>query len=154
MLAGRPPSVADLPRLCYTEAVVHESLRLFPRPTPSAGRRSKRASSTATPVPVGTTVLVMPWLLHRDPRYFEAPGEFRPERWLDGLAGSPAPRRLPARSGPGRACASASRSRSWKPRLILAAVARRWRFDLDPGRTRDPVPFDHAPARRVESRRG
>ena len=42
VLADRPPSIADLPRLRYTEAVVHESLRLFP-PAYAIGREAIEA---------------------------------------------------------------------------------------------------------------
>ena len=34
-------------------------------------------------LPKGTTVLIAPYLLHNDARYWDAPGEFRPERWLE-----------------------------------------------------------------------
>ena len=34
----------------------------------------------------GNTVLMSQWVIHHDPRFYEAPAEFRPERWLDGLA--------------------------------------------------------------------
>ena len=34
----------------------------------------------------GTTVLVSPYLLHRDPARWRAAAAFRPERWADALA--------------------------------------------------------------------
>ena len=33
-------------------------------------------------VPAGTTVLVSQWLTQHDPRWFEEPTRFKPERWL------------------------------------------------------------------------
>jgi cytochrome P450 len=88
---------------------------------------------------VGTTVLVAPWILHRDPRYFEAPGEFRPERWLDGLQGRlPRGAYLPFGAGP-RLCIGQPFA-LMEASLILASVARRFRVDLDPGRSVTPFP--------------
>jgi cytochrome P450 len=139
VLAGRPPSGAALPRLRYTEAVVHESLRLYP-PAYALGREAIEAGELdGYPVPVGTTVLVMPWILHRDPRQFESPGEFRPERWLDGLAGRlPRGAYLPFGAGP-RLCIGQSFA-LMEATLILASVARRFRVDLDPDRVVTPFP--------------
>lgn len=33
-------------------------------------------------IPIGSTVLVNTYLLHRDPRYFSEPNTYRPERFL------------------------------------------------------------------------
>ena len=35
---------------------------------------------------VGSTVVLSQWITHRDPRYYDDPEAFHPERWLDGLA--------------------------------------------------------------------
>ena len=72
-----------------------------------------------------------PWLLHHDPRWWPDPGEFRPERWLEGDASRPRHAFIPfgggARMciGEGFACMEA--------RLLIATLARRWRFELDAG---------------------
>jgi cytochrome P450 len=139
VLGGRPPSLADLPRLRYADAVVHESLRLFP-PAYAIGREAIEAVELdGYPVPAGTTVLVLPWILHRDARHFDAPAEFRPERWLDGLeARLPRGAYLPFAAGP-RLCIGQPFA-LMESTLILAAVARRFRIELDRGRTVRPFP--------------
>jgi cytochrome P450 len=84
--SGRPLTYEDLPRLKYTESVVMESMRLYP-PAWIIGREStgyfELGGFTFAP---GTMVLISPWVLHRDPRYFEEPDTFRPERWMGNLA--------------------------------------------------------------------
>jgi cytochrome P450 len=139
VLADRPPSIAYLPRLRYTEAVVHESLRLYP-PAYAIGREAIEPGELGGyAIPVGTTLLVLPWILHRDRRYFDDPGEFRPERWLDGLQGRlPRGAYLPFGAGP-RLCIGQSFA-LMEASLILASVARRFRVDLEPGRTVTPFP--------------
>src|SRR5262249_44187173 len=86
VLGDRAPTFDDLPRLPYAEHVISETLRLYPtvwllgreaiEPTEVGGYR----------VPVGTTVYMSQWVVHRDGRFFEDPESFRPGRWEDGLA--------------------------------------------------------------------
>ena len=101
-----PP--ASLPaRTRYTQAVLSEVLRLFP-PAYGFGRRAVRDTRVGPHrVAAGTTVLMSPWAMHRDERWFDDPEEFRPERWLDGLA-SRLPRfaYFPFSSGPRRCVGS------------------------------------------------
>src|SRR5262249_54421905 len=81
VLGGRAPTAEDWPRLKFTEHVVQEAMRLYP-PVYAFGRE---ASSTCTitgfRVPAGTTILMSPWVVHRDPRFYETPEQYRPERW-------------------------------------------------------------------------
>ncbi len=90
VLGGRRPTVADLPRLRTAEAVVYETLRLYP---PAYALSREAIVPTAVgghPLPKRGIAFISVWGAHRRPEAFEGPDEFRPERWLDGLA-----RRLP-----------------------------------------------------------
>jgi len=81
MLCGAPPSAADVRRLPRVEAVVLEALRLF-SPAYMVGRCACRDATIGDHVlPAGTTVLVSPYILHRDPEHWERPDEFLPQRW-------------------------------------------------------------------------
>ncbi len=102
VLDGRRPTLGDLPRLPYTRAVLDETLRLFP-PAWAIGREPRQDVVVAgVAIPEGTQVIVCPWVMHRDARFFPEPSRFWPERWLT----QPAPPRfayLPFGAGP-RVC--------------------------------------------------
>ena len=86
VLAERPATAADMGRLAYTTAVVHETMRILP-PVWAVGREAQEDLTIGgVPVKKGTQLLIPQWVLHHDPRWFTDPMAFRPERWLDGLA--------------------------------------------------------------------
>lgn len=83
-LNGRPAAWEDLPRLPFARAVVEETLRLYP-PVPLLARTaSAPVEIGGHAVPRGGIVLAVPWLLHRNPRLWDEPDHFRPERFLGG----------------------------------------------------------------------
>src|SRR4029077_9560680 len=83
-------------------------------------------------VPAGASVLISQWVLHRDPRYFERPEVFDPDRWNDGLIRQqPKYTSLPCGGGP-RACIGNSFA-MLESVLAVATVASRFRFQLVPG---------------------
>jgi cytochrome P450 len=139
VLGGRPPAFDDLPRLEYAGAIVAEALRVYP-PAYTIGRQAASPCEIGGyPVPRGTTVLMSQWVVHRDPRFYDAPEEFRPERWAGGLAGSlPRYAYFPFGGGP-RVCVGSSFALQ-EATLVLAAVARRFRLALRPGRDIRPLP--------------
>ena len=138
VLGGRAPAVSDLPRLRYTEAVVLESMRLYP-PAYALGRESLQDGEIGSyRFPAGTTVFASPWVMHRDPRYFDRPAEFDPGRWLDGLAKRlPRFAYFPFGGGP-RLCIGNSFA-MMESTLILAALAQRFSLSLVPGHVLDTL---------------
>ncbi len=81
-LRGRIAGHADVEKLPFTTAVIEEALRLYP-PVPVLAREAvERAEIAGREVETGSLVLVIPWLLHRNPTLWDAPDEFRPERFL------------------------------------------------------------------------
>jgi cytochrome P450 len=86
VLGEADPTAADLARLKFTECVVREALRLYP-PAYVIGRRPLVDLTIGRHcIPAGTNVLMSQWIVHRDPRWFDDPLRFTPQRWADGLA--------------------------------------------------------------------
>jgi cytochrome P450 len=132
VLGGRPPAAADATRLPFTNAVVAEALRLYP-PVWALGREATEATTVGGyPLRKGTVVLLSPWAMHRDPRYFAEPDAFRPERWIDGLAQwLPRFAYFPFGGGP-RQCIGNTFA-LLEATLVLATIAQRYRLVLEPG---------------------
>ena len=86
VLGGRLPTPADLPRLPYTERVVLEVLRLYPAAYMLGRQAVAPCDLGGYRLPAGATLLMSPWVMHRDPRWFADPDRFHPDRWADGLA--------------------------------------------------------------------
>ncbi|CAN6270550.1 unnamed protein product [Urochloa humidicola] len=84
----RLPTEADVPRLPYLQAVIKESMRLHPATPLLSPRLCRRDVSVGGyTIPAGTCVAVNAWAIGRDPSVWEAPDEFRPERFLAGRSG-------------------------------------------------------------------
>jgi cytochrome P450 len=138
VLGDRDAGVEDVDALPYTEAVINEAMRVYP-PAWLIGRESTEPFEiNGKTYAAGTTVLVSPWVLHRDPRYFDDPEVFRPERWLDGLAERlPRFAFMPFGGGP-RICIG-QRFAMIEAVLMTATLARRFSFEGQ--RDRPPKPF-------------
>ena len=78
---------AQVEQLVYHTAVLKETLRIdTPGPVVSRDCFEKDAipgERTGLTIPKGTQVWLSPWLLHRNPRYWDRPDTFDPERWID-----------------------------------------------------------------------
>lgn len=130
-LGGRAPTADDLPRLRYTERVIYESMRLYP-PAWAIGREPVEDTEIGGYyVPKGTQVWMSQWVAHRDPRYFDDPEAFRPERWENDLQKRiPKYAYFPFGGGP-RLCIGASFA-MMESTLLLATIARRFKIVVDP----------------------
>ncbi|KAB2881920.1 MAG: cytochrome P450, partial [Kofleriaceae bacterium] len=127
VLDGRPPTVDDLPRLTYTAQILDEALRLYP-PAYVVGRLAERTVQLGgATVQPGEVVLVSIRGMHHSPVYWDAPLEFRPERFADRKART-APGYMPWGGGP-RVCIG-NHFALVEAALVVATWAQRYRFRL------------------------
>jgi cytochrome P450 len=139
VLGGRRPALADLERLTYTEAVVLESMRLYPPAWGLARQALTEIEIGGARFPKGAEFVMSPWVVQRDPRSFDTPEAFRPERWEGDLA-----RRLhrfayfPFGGGP-RVCIG-NRFAMMEAKLVLARALQRFRFETTPDTTLSLLP--------------
>ncbi|KAJ1521191.1 hypothetical protein ONE63_002881 [Megalurothrips usitatus] len=133
-----------LPRLEYTERVIKESLRLMPA-IPLIGRSNLHAPTTfdGKHVPKGSTFLVNMFGAHRDPRHWEEPLKFDPDRWLpERSQGRHRYAYMPFSAGP-RNCIGGRYAMAYM-KTLLATVIPAYRVDpVDDGHT-DPATFPMA----------
>uniref|UniRef100_A0A3Q3LWB7 Cytochrome P-450AROM n=1 Tax=Mastacembelus armatus TaxID=205130 RepID=A0A3Q3LWB7_9TELE len=80
--SDRPVNTEDLKKLKYLGCVIKEALRLFPSVPFFARSICEDCHINGFKVPKGAQAIVITYALHRDPRYFPEPEEFRPERFL------------------------------------------------------------------------
>ena len=135
-------SIKDLP---FTEAIILETMRLKP-PAYIVGRSNSISDvhldeNNKYDIPRGSTILVSPYLAHRDGQYWSKPNEFDPNRWLalDPETNQPYARTalrgmgykntyFPFGAGP-RACIGAQFA-MLEAIILLACSCEKRRFDL------------------------
>ncbi|MEO8574653.1 MAG: cytochrome P450, partial [Pyrinomonadaceae bacterium] len=130
--ALRLPTMDDLPNLKYTEAVLAESMRLFP-PAWAIGRLATEEHQFGSyVVPKGALVLVSPYVAQRDPRYWENADDFIPERWETQSVKEAGQKNIYFPFGGGvRRCIG--EAFAWTEGiLLLATLARKWKLELMP----------------------
>jgi cytochrome P450 len=138
-LGDRPLTVDDVPALKFTEAVILETMRLFP-PAYLLGREALHDVTIADHrIQKGVTVFMAQWVTQRDPRWWKDPELFRPERWLDGSTKSlPKYAYFPFGGGP-RVCIGNTFA-MMETVVVLAEMARRFRFERTGHEPLVPVP--------------
>jgi len=81
---SRELSAADYDRMPIARAALAESMRLYP-PVWVLGRAVREPCKIgAYTAPTGAILFASQYLLHRDPRFFDDPEHFRPDRFLPG----------------------------------------------------------------------
>lgn len=131
---------AGLAKLVRTRASLKEALRLFP-PAWLTGRIvAEDGNLNGFDLRRGAALMISPWVSHRSGRYFSAPEEYRPDRWLDGTL----ERRLPRYAffpfgGGSRRCIGDHFSMTHML-TILACVLRRFTLSAAPGVDVRPYP--------------
>jgi len=139
-LQGRLPATADLPSLPFVERVVTESMRLYP-PAWIIGRRAIDEYRLNEYVVPPRSILVMsPYIIQRDPRFYPDPDRFDPDRWTPEFrAGLPKFAYFPFGGGP-RQCIG--ESFAWMELILLVAtIAQQCRLRLVPGHPVVPQPL-------------
>jgi cytochrome P450 len=137
VLGGRPPTHDDLGRLTYSRMVIEESMRIYP--TVPAMEREALADDTLAgrPVPKGSTVMIVPWVLHRHQKLWKNPGRFDPERFSsEQSAARPRFSYLPFGGGR-RICIGAAFAIA-EATILLAALAQHFQPRLVLGHRVDP----------------
>jgi cytochrome P450 len=137
VLGDRLPTMDDVGRLPRARAAIAESMRLYPPAWGFSRTVLEDTTLDGWPVPAGSVCAISMWALHRDPRFWADPADFRPERWLtaDGAFDEAAPGQprgawLPFGMG-SRICIGMSFA--WTEAVLaLAVLCRRWRPELAP----------------------
>jgi len=148
VVGERPVQSEDLPRLGLAERVMSETLRLYP-----AGWWADRVCAAPRElggftVPASTIVVFSVYVMQRDARFFDDPLRFDPDRFLPERAAAQVPGAyLPF--GAGVHVCIGNTFAQMEGRLILAAVAQRFRFarvDARPVRPRPLITLGMADA--------
>jgi cytochrome P450 len=140
VLGGRAPEAADFMQLSYLRAVMSEVLRLYPPAYITARTSIDPCSIGGYQFPAGSTMLMSQWVMHRDPRFYDDPDAFRPERWLEGLEGRlPAGAYFPFGDGPRRCIGQGFAL--LEAALVIGTLAQRFQFRLVPGQQVVPEPL-------------
>jgi len=130
VIGASTPQYDHVSELDYTGRVFQEALRLYPAAWAVFRQAAADVRLGQYRIPEGAAVIMPQWSIQRDGRYFENPGAFDPDRWLDRSAQS-TPAYFPFSSGP-HACIGRQFSITGA-RLALARIVQAFDVDVEPG---------------------
>ena len=125
VLGNRTVTLSDLPHLTLTDQILTESMRLYP-PVWTTGRMAFQPFELAGySIPAGAMLAAPQIIMHRDPRWFDEPLTFRPERWTPEFRQALPPYAFfPFGGGPRRCIGD---SFAWmEAQIVLATLGQSW----------------------------
>lgn len=142
VLNGRTPTANDYSSLKYAEMVFAEAMRLYPPVWVTARTCSVPYELAGYRIPEGAILLAPQIVVHRDPRYYDRPASFDPERFTpENKAGRPRFAYFPFAAG-SRQCIA--EGLAWMEGvLVLATIAQHWKITPPPG-TADRIALNPA----------
>jgi cytochrome P450 len=126
VLAGGLPTASSAEALTYTGQAFREALRVYPPAWRLERQATKDVEVRGVSIPSGTMMFMLPYVLHRDPRFWDSPERFDPERFsAERSAGRPKCSYVPF--GAGQRTCLGNLLALLKGPLILAMVTQRYR---------------------------
>lgn len=128
ILGGRVPTAADFPMLGAAERIFAEALRLYPPVWVTSRTAAEDYDYRGILIERGTLLVAPQFAVHRDPRFWDEPDQFNPDRFTaEAKAGRPKFAYFPFGAG-SRQCIG--EGLAWmEGALSLAAVLQDWRFE-------------------------
>jgi cytochrome P450 len=127
--SGEETFAKDLLAAPLTSAIFNEVMRLCPPVWVAPRRALEDLTLGSVPIPRGAHVLISQYVTHRDPRFFNAPDEFQPERWMGDLEKS-LPRGAYFPFGAGTRKCLGDQFALLEGRIIILEIARRMQLSL------------------------
>lgn len=140
VLGGRTPTAADYDKLTYTLQIVQESLRVYPAGWVLTREVDSDVEIGGYQFQKGQTMQLCQFSTHRDPKWFENPDAFIPERFAgDMLKQIPEFAYFPFGGGP-RICTGYNFA-LLEAVLVLATVGQKYKLSLVEGTEVVPLPL-------------
>jgi cytochrome P450 len=128
VLDGRTPTLGHVRSLPYTERILREALRLYPPFYAIVRETTMPVTLCGYDLPADALVMLPQWAVHRDPRWYDAPTTFDPDRWApDRAAARPSYAYFPFGGGP-RICLGKHLA-ELEARLVLATIGQQFRLE-------------------------
>ncbi len=129
VLAGRKPTVEDIPQLPFTNLIITEAMRLYPAAWMMNREVVDEVEIGGHTYKPGDTLMMSQYVMHRNPKYYEQPDRFDPERFSgDLLKQNPQFAYFPFGGGP-RICIG-NNFALMELALIMATVCQAFQFRL------------------------
>jgi cytochrome P450 len=132
VVGGRTPTADDAAQMPWLTASIKEALRLYP---PAAGLLSRRVTQDIQVgpwhIPKRAIIIVAPWVLHHDARWFPQPQAFKPERFMPDAPALPRGAWMPFGTGP-RVCIG-QHFAMLEMTLVAAMLLQRYEVHQEPG---------------------
>lgn len=140
VLNGRAPVYADIASLPFIRMVIDETMRLYPPAWGFSRQALADDEVSGYQLPRGWLAFVIPYVMHRLPKWWPNPDVFDPDRFLpESSADRPKFAYLPFGAGP-RQCIG-NNFALIEAALIVAILAQRYRLELVPGHAVDAWPL-------------
>lgn len=151
-LKGSVPTLADAPALEELERAITEAMRIYPPAYTLFREPTEPVTVGGYEIPEGTTLALPQWVVHRDERWYDAPEQFRPDRWADDHETTrPEYAYFPFAGGP-RRCVG-MRYGLLESKLVLATILQAYDVSVD---VDEPLSFSPAltlqPEREITAR--